>query len=320
MLDTSARVLRLLSLLQSRLEWTGPELAERLGVTTRTVRNDVTRLRKLGYPVDATPGTAGGYRLGVGAVMPPLLLDDDEAVAIAVGLRTAAGHAVDGIDEASVRALTKLEQILPSRLRRRVSVLNSATMPLLIGDGPTVNPATLTLLATTIANHERLRFGYQAADGTESKRLVEPHRLVSAGRRWYLLAYDNDRDDWRIFRVDRVRDPRPTGARSAPRQLPAKDAAAYVTSTVYSRAPTYRTIATLHAPVKEVARKLGDTAGELTPLDERTCRLRSHTDTLEWLAFGLTMLGCEFEVHEPRELAEYLRAMGARVIRAAGNL
>ncbi|MQA83349.1 MAG: WYL domain-containing protein [Streptosporangiales bacterium] len=317
----AARLLSLLSLLQTPREWPGRELAERLQVSPRTIRRDIERLRDLGYPVQATMGAEGGYRLVAGTAMPPLLVDDEEAVAIAVGLRTAAGHAVDGIEEASVRALAKLEQVLPSRLRRRVGTLGTAmaTIPLLAGDGPTVDPGHLTALAAAITNHERLRFGYRAVDGTESTRLVEPHRLVSAGRRWYLVAYDNYRDDWRIFRVDRVQQPRPTGVRTAPRELPAEDAATYVTSKLYSLAPTYRAVATLHAPIEEVTGRLGGTAGELEPIDGHSCRLRSGADTLEWLAFRLVLLGCEFEVHEPPELAEYLRALGGRVTRAAGD-
>jgi predicted DNA-binding transcriptional regulator YafY len=313
MSDTPARLLKLLSLLQTPREWPGSELSRRLEVSARTVRRDIERLRELGYPVEATMGAEGGYRLVAGTAMPPLLLDDEEAVAIAVGLRIASGHAVDGIDEASVRALTKLERVLPSRLRRRVSALGAATVPLLSGSSSRVDPETLTVLATTIANHERLRFAY-----AEAKRLVEPNRLVAAGRRWYLLAFDIDRDDWRTFRVDRMSELWPTGARSAPRELPATDAAEYVTRKLYSLVPTYQAVATLHMSADEVTGKLGETAGEVVPLDEHTCRLRSHTDTLEWLAFRLTMLGCEFEVHEPPELSKYLHALGARVTRAAG--
>jgi predicted DNA-binding transcriptional regulator YafY len=194
--------------------------------------------------------------------------------------------------------------------------LGAATVPLLSGDGPTVPPEVLTVVATAIANHERLRFAYQDGNGAESKRLAEPHSLVSASRRWYLVAFDNDRDDWRIFRLDRVQALLATGARFAVRELPAADPAAYVTSKLYSVVPTYQAVATLHAPREEVFRRFGNSAGELTALNDKTCQLRSHTDTLEWLAFRLTMIGCEFEVHEPPELAEYLRAFGARAVRA----
>ncbi|MFB9906988.1 helix-turn-helix transcriptional regulator [Allokutzneria oryzae] len=314
--DTPARLLNLLSLLQTPREWPGSELATRLEVSLRTIRRDIERLRDLGYPVEATMGSVGGYRLVAGAALPPLLLDDEEAVAIAVGLRTAAGHAVTGIEESSVRALAKLEQVLPSRLRYRVGALNAATVPMYSATGPMVEPEVLTVLAAAIANRERVRFAYRAADAKESKRHVEPNSLVPSGRRWYLVAFDLDRDDWRTFRVDRVTEPLATGARATPRELPAANAAEFVTNQIYSLAPTYRAVATLHMPLKEVAGRFGDRPGDLEEIDENTCRLHSDTDTLEWLALRLAMLGCEFEVHDPPELAEFLRELGARVTRA----
>ncbi|GAA4726415.1 helix-turn-helix transcriptional regulator [Phytohabitans rumicis] len=313
---TSGRLLTLLSLLQTPREWPGSELAQRLGVSLRTIRRDVDRLRELGYPVQATMGAIGGYRLVAGKAMPPLLLDDDEAVAIAVGLRTAASHAVEGIEEASVRALAKLEQVLPSRLRHRVGTLGAATVPLTTWEPPTVDPSRLTVLAGAITGHERLRFRYRSHEGTETDRLVEPHRLVSAGRRWYLVGYDVERGDWRMFRVDRVREPRPTGVRVPPRPLPAQDAAAYVTAQLTRFAPVYRAVATLHAPIEQVAGRVGDSPGDLVPIDAHSCRLNSHTDTLQWLASRLVMLGCEFEVHEPPELIAHLREIAGRVGRS----
>ena len=304
---------------RARLGWSQAELAERLGVSRRTIRRDIDRLRELGYPVRATLGADGGYRLVAGKAMPPLVLDDEEAVAIAVGLRAGAGHALEGVDEASVRALAKLEQVLPGRLRHRVSTLQSATTPLTSGDGPTIAPETLIVMASTVAGHERLRFAYRAADGTGSRRVTEPYRLVSTGRRWYLVAYDLDRDGWRIFRVDRIDGPQPTGARVTPRELPAPDAAAYVTDKLYSGVPVHTAVATLHAPIEQVRGRLGYSPTDLEPIDEGSCRLRSHTDTLEWLAFALLRLGCDFEVHEPPELREHLRTLGERARRAAGE-
>ena len=318
MTDTPARLLNLLSLLQTPREWPGSELAERLAVSPRTVRRDIERLRDLGYPVRATMGSIGGYRLVAGTAMPPLLLDDEEAVAIAVGLRAAAAHAVDGIEEASVRALGKLLQVLPSRLRHRVSTLNDATVPLLRGDGPNVAPEDLTLLAAAVTNRERLRFGYRAGDGADSTRLVEPHRLVSAGRRWYLVAYDNDRDDWRIFRVDRIRKPFATGVRTPERTLPAEDAGAYVAAKFSRLTPTFRAVATVHAPAEEVERRFPGT-DEVVPIDDRSCRVHTRADALEWIAMRLVLLGFEFEVHEPPELADHLRALGARATRATAG-
>ncbi|MEJ8650532.1 YafY family protein [Streptomyces sp. MS1.AVA.3] len=319
MSETSARLLNLLSLLQTPREWPGSELAGRLGVTSRTIRRDIERLRELGYPVHATMGAEGGYRLAAGTAMPPLLLDDEEAVAIAVGLRSAAGHTIEGIEEASVRALAKLEQVLPARLRRRVGTLGTATVPMPAGGGPTVDPEHLTVLAAAITNHERLRFCYRAGAGRHSKRLVEPHRLVASGRRWYLVAYDNDREDWRIFRVDRLSEPFPTGVRTPPRELPAADAGAYVRERMQGMSASHRAVATVWAPAAEVTARLGGpAAGEVVAVGETSCRWHSTADSLEWLALRLAMLGYEFTVHEPAELAAYLRAMGGRVSRAAG--
>src|SRR5689334_22969099 len=184
MLETSARLLRLLSLLQARRDWTSSELATRLDVTTRTVRNDVDRLRRLGYPVEARPGVAGGYQLGTGGALPPLLLDDEEAVAVAVGLRTAAGGSVAGIEETSLRALAKLEQVLPHRLRRRVTALHTHTVRVPHDQpGPTVDAGTLSLIGAACRDRERLRFDYVRHDGTADRRDVEPYRLVNWGRR-----------------------------------------------------------------------------------------------------------------------------------------
>ncbi|WP_328415922.1 MULTISPECIES: YafY family protein [unclassified Micromonospora] len=317
MSDTPARLLGLLSLLQTPREWPGSELATRLGVSLRTIRRDVERLRDLGYPVQATMGAIGGYRLVAGTAMPPLLLDDEEAVAIAVGLRTAAGHAVVGIEEASVRALAKLEQVLPSRLRHRVSALGAATEPLLTWGRPTVDPEHLSALAAAVTNREQLRFTYRRRDGVGGERLVEPYKLVSAGRRWYLVGYDNDRGDWRMFRVDRISAQRTTRTRVPPRPLPATDAAAFVTEKLLELTPVYRAVVILHAPVERMAGPLGGSPVDLEPIDAASCRLRSHADTLDWLAWRLLTLGCEFEVHEPPELIAYLREIGGRATRAA---
>ncbi|MGK4581596.1 helix-turn-helix transcriptional regulator [Kitasatospora sp. HPMI-4] len=322
MTDTPARLLNLLSLLQTPREWPGSELAERLRVTPRTIRRDIERLRDLGYPVEATRGPIGGYRLVAGTAMPPLLLDDEEAVAIAVGLRAAAGEAVEGIEEASVRALAKLVQVLPSRLRHRVGSLGSATVRLDAG-GPRVDPEALTVLATAVAARERVRFTYRAGwgrpqgAGAETRRLVEPHRLVAAGRRWYLVAYDNEREDWRIFRVDRLRDPQLTGARVAPRELPAEDAAAYVARKLADLTTTHVAQVTLHAPFEEVSPWLAGPSDRLEAIDEHTCRLRTSSESLEWLAIRLAMLGCDFEVHEPAALRERLGSLAARAAAAA---
>ncbi|GAA1663389.1 YafY family protein [Nonomuraea maheshkhaliensis] len=311
---SESRLLALLSLLQTPREWPGGELAERLGVSRRTVRRDVERLRDLGYPVEATMGSTGGYRLVAGTAMPPLLLDDEEAVAITVGLSTAARQPVRGIEEASVRALAKLEQVLPARLRHRVRSLGSATEPMPGLDGPRLDPGLLATLAMAVRGGERVRFAYRANDGKVSGRLVDPHRLVAAGRRWYLLGHDLDRDDWRIFRLDRVSELLATGARIVPREPPGGDAAAYVAEQLYSAEPTYEAVVTLRCAVTEPVRALG----EVTPLNKGACRVRTHADTLDWLAFRLLALGCEFEVHDPPELVARLRTLAGRLTRAAG--
>jgi len=312
---SAARLLALLSLLQTPREWPGSELARRLEVSARTVRRDVERLRDLGYPVEATMGAEGGYRLVAGAAMPPLLLDDDEAVAIAVGLRVAAGQAVEGIEEASVRALTKLERVLPSRLRYRVGALGAATVSLVSGEQPVVDPSQLTGIAAAVSNRERLRFVYRDGDGAESRRHVEPYQLVSAGRRWYLVAFDLERDDWRVFRVDRIANAQPTAARYQPRELPESDPAAFVASKLYSLQPTYEAVVVVELPADQVPPHLG----AVEPVDDQHSRVRAGADTLEWLAFRFATAGCEFTVEEPPELVDYLRKLGRRVDRATNG-
>lgn len=321
MTDTPARLLNLLSLLQTPREWPGSELATRLDVSPRTIRRDIDRLRDLGYPVEASRGAVGGYRLVAGAAMPPLLLDDEEAVAIAVGLRAGAGHAIEGVEEASVRALAKLEQVLPSRLRRRVSTLQAATVPLLIrGDAASVDPRTLTVIASAITGTERLRFNYRAGDGARTKRQVEPYRLVSTARRWYLVAYDLAREDWRTFRVDRVGDPFPTGARFTARELPTGDAAEFLTSSMRGAQQPWEVDVSFAAPADFVAARLPPSFGVPETTGPDSCRLRAEAgDSLEWLALRLALVDCEFTVHGPARLVEHIGELGGRLTRAAGG-
>ncbi|QOV39334.1 YafY family transcriptional regulator [Streptomyces ferrugineus] len=311
MLDTSARLLKLLSLLQAHREWSGADLAERLGVTPRTVRRDVDRLRELGYPVNASPGTGGGYQLGAGAELPPLLLDDDEAVAVAVGLRTAAGQGIEGIGETSVRALAKLEQVLPNRLRRRVGALNAFTVPMLRGPQPSgVDPAVLTELAHLCRDAERLRFEYRDHEGAPTRRTVEPHRLVCSERRWYLVAWDLDREDWRTFRVDRITPRPPHGPRFTPRTPPAEDLAAYVSQGVSTRAYASHAVIRLLVPVHEAAERISPSAGTLEADGDAACILRTGAASLDVMVLHIMMIGFEFEVLEPVEFIEAIR--GAR--------
>ncbi|MFI2433994.1 helix-turn-helix transcriptional regulator [Streptomyces sp. NPDC018693] len=317
MLDTSARLLRLLSLLQAHREWSGAALAERLGVTPRTVRRDVDRLRELGYPVNASPGTGGGYQLGAGAELPPLLLDDEEAVAVAVGLRTAAGQGIEGIGETSVRALAKLEQVLPHRLRRRVGALNAFTVPMLRGPQPSaVDPAVLTELAHLCRDAERLRFEYRDGDDAVSRRTVEPHRLVCSERRWYLVAWDVDRADWRTFRVDRITPRPPHGPRFVPRRPPAEDLAAYVSQGVSTRAYATQAAVRLLVPLAEAAERISPSAGTLEADGPDTCVLRTGAANLDVMVIHIVLMGFDFEVLEPAGLTDAIRSVRDRLSRA----
>ncbi|GAB4104484.1 YafY family protein [Micromonospora taraxaci] len=313
MLETSARLLRLLSLLQTPRDWTGAQLAERLGVSGRTVRTDVERLRTLGYPVTATRGSVGGYRLGAGASLPPLLLDDEEAVAVTVGLRIAAGGTISGIEEASLRALAKLEQVLPARLRRRVAALQTYTVavPRDVA-GPVVDPTLLSVLAAACREREGLRFDYADHAGTGSRRDVEPYRLVNWGRRWYLLAYDLGRADWRTFRVDRITLRTPNNPRFAARPLPTDDIAGYVSGRVSAASWRYRARIIVHAPAVEVANRITPAVGTVEPIDERTCVLDTGAESVETLAVHLGLLDHDFTVTEPPELVAYLRRLARR--------
>jgi predicted DNA-binding transcriptional regulator YafY len=317
MLETSARLLRLLSLLQTPREWTGPQLAERLGVSTRTVRNDVDRLRNLGYPVDATRGAIGGYRLGAGAQLPPLLLDDEEAVAVAVGLRTAASGSISGIEETSLRALAKVEKVLPSRLRRRVSALQTYVASVSTNtNSPRVDASVLTELTAACRDRELVRFEYEDRGKTGSRRIAEPYGLVNWGRRWYLVAWDRDRDDWRTFRVDRMTPKFPAGPRFSPRELPDEDLARYVSDRV-SAAP-WRIAAhiTIHAPAAVVAERVPAHVGPIQSIDAETCVLSAGNDNVEMFAVYLGMIGFDFTVTSPPELVEAVRKLGQRYAKA----
>jgi predicted DNA-binding transcriptional regulator YafY len=311
MTETSGRLLQLLSLLQARRDWSGMELADRLGVSGRTIRRDVERLRGLGYPVDSLTGPAGGYRLRAGTEVPPLLLNDDEAIAIAVGLRTAARSSVTGIEETAVQALVKLEQVLPTHLRRRVQALGSAMISPPAG-GPTVDPQHLTVIAAACRDSECLRFAYTSRDGSGSRREVEPHALVHLGRRWYLVAWDRGRANWRSFRMDRLARPASTGVRFGARELPARDAATYVHESIVGAPHRYEARLTLRARADELTLHWGT----VEPIDERSCEYRTGDDDLGWLAQRIAMLPVDFEVHEPPELIERLQALAERLDRA----
>jgi predicted DNA-binding transcriptional regulator YafY len=315
MSNPSARMLRLLSLLQTHRFWPGTELAGRLEVSPRTVRRDVDRLRDLGYPVDASRGATGGYQLQAGAALPPLLLDDEEAVAIAVGLRVAAGGVVSGIEESSVRALAKLVQVMPPRLRRRVDALRTYTVPAIFS-GPRLDASALAVIAQACRDGERLRFGYTARDSEPAQRHVEPHRLVTLGRRWYLVAWDVERGDWRMFRVDRLRDAVTTGARFRQRDLPGGpdvDAAEFVRARLAQVPRRFQIEVVFRTGAATVEAAMGG-AGTVTPIDATSCRFRMSVDELGWPAAVLGMVGADFEVVGPPELRDFVRQIGTRLL------
>jgi predicted DNA-binding transcriptional regulator YafY len=317
MLETSARLLRLLALLQTRRDWNGPQLAAQLGVTTRTVRKDVDRLRALGYPVNAAPGVAGGYRLGAGKSLPPLLLDDDEAVAVAVGLRAAGtSGGVTGIEDTSTRALAKLEQVLPAHLHRRLSALHESTVTI-AATGPTVAASVLTAIAAAIRDRQRLRFDYQPHDGPGTRRSADPHRLIHTRGRWYLVAWDIGPDGWRTFRVDRLELSTHTGPRFAPRTDPEDDLVGYVERGLGRATWHHRARVKIHASADHVIARVPP-AVIVEAIDEHTCFANVGSDTAHELALWLGLIDADFEAGKDRELADELRALAARYTRAAG--
>ncbi len=318
MLETSARLLRLLSLLQSHRDWSGPDLAQRLEVTDRTLRRDVERLRSLGYPVEARRGVAGGYRLGVGATLPPLLLDDEEAVAVAVGLRSAAMSGLGGVEDTAVRALAKLEQVLPSRLRHRVADVHAAVV-VLPGRGSTADVDVLVTVAAAVRDRTSLRIDYRRHDGSQSRRLVEPHRVVMSGRRWYLVAWDVERDGWRTFRLDRLSPRVPSGPRFTPRPPPADDLAAYVASGITTAVYRYHCRVTVHAPAAVVADHMGPAMATVTPLDGASCEVTTGSNNLTEVVYWLGLIDADVTVHEPADLRQVMAVVSARLARSAAG-
>lgn len=340
MANTSSRTLRLLSLLQNHRFWPGAELAERLGVSPRTLRRDVDRLRELGYPVTAHPGVDGGYQLAPGAALPPLVLDDEEAVALAIGLRlatqgavtgdampggTARGNAVPGSDrntiaEAAARALAKVTQVMPSRLRRSAGAVAAMTEPATWGrpgQATAISPDLLASAALACRDTERLRFGYAAANGERTERHVEPHRLVALDRRWYLVAYDLTRNDWRSFRLDRVQGvPRPTGARFRPRALPAEDAAEFVRGNIVTVPSGWQVKALIEAPAEVIRQRIGRWAAIEERGPNRCLVTMAPPDNSDWAVIALGVAGADFHVLGPPELTQRLKDWAARFARA----
>ncbi len=315
--DPTGRALHLLSLLQTHKMWRGSELAERLEVTERTVRRDVDRLRDLGYPVDATPGADGGYRLAVGAHLPPLLLDDDEAVAVAVGLRSAAGAAISGIEDTSLGALAKIEQLLPDHLRRRVSALSSSVTAMQRSPDEThvIDPDALAVLAGACRDHEELRFDYRRADGEESRRLVEPHQMVTEGRRWYLVAWDLRRDDWRTFRLDRLSGAQLAGRRFLPRQIPGGDGAAYFAASVAAIPRELEALVAVRAPYEDLAGALSWVDHTSIDTEADSCTVRLRANRMDQLVMAVVRLAraASVRVIEPRSVADQVDALVGRL-------
>ncbi|MBO0768092.1 MAG: WYL domain-containing protein [Solirubrobacterales bacterium] len=322
MIETSARLLALLSLLQMRREWTGTELAARLEVGPRTIRRDVDKLRSLGYPVEAAPGVAGGYRLGNGAELPPLLLDDQEAIAVAVGLRTAAAGQVEGIEENSVRALAKLEQILPTRLRRRVSALSHATSAFQL-EGPRIDPDALATLAAACRDAQRVRFSYMTGDQRDTRRLLDPAAVVYSGYRWYLAGFDLDRDAWRTFRLDRITSAVRVEGRGQRRVVPGGDPAAYIQRQIRGRRnggagdgagaepPPGRI--RLHADADTVRPRIPAYYGSVEADGAGYCIATTNGPWNRSFLVWAALLEVELEVLDPTELVDVAQATGTRL-------
>ena len=317
MSDTAARLLALLSLLQSRPDWTGTDLAERLGVSTRTIRNDIDRLRELDYPVDATRGAAGGYRLGAGGKLPPLLLDDEEAIAVAVGLRAATGIA--GIEESSARALAKLEQVLPSRLRPTVAGLATAVDRAPENTGtdaadPEVDPAVLAAIAAAIRDGEWFRF-----DDRGTSRLVEPYRLLSWQRRWYLVSRDPSSGEWGVFRADWIEPRMPTRRRFSPTPLPGGDYTAFAMRSIAASGWNVHARLRIAAPAEAVLDRINPAVGVVEAVSDTASVLVTGADSLDTIAAYIGMLGMDFTVESPAELRQLLRTYAERYARAADS-
>ncbi|WP_373044199.1 helix-turn-helix transcriptional regulator [Vulgatibacter sp.] len=317
MLETSARLLRLLATLQTRRFWTGNDLAGHLEVTPRTLRRDVDRLRSLGYAVEATSGHGGGYHLGTGTAMPPLLLDDEESVAVAVALRSAT-DTVAGLGETAIRVLVKVEQLLPARLRRRVGALQAMTVSVNRYPQTAVDPDRLATLAAACRDSTALHFPYRRREGSTAVRAVEPLRLAHAGGgRWYLVAWDVEREDWRTFRVDRIEGAIGLGARFVPRQPPG-DLEAYVAESLAHAPFAHQARVKLRGSLEELSQRIPVWCGVLERLDDESCVLRAGAESLDGLVCQLVLCGSDFELLDPPELAPQLRAAADRLLRAAG--
>lgn len=319
MLSSSSRLLRVLSLLQTRSHWAGGELAERLEVHPRTLRRDIDRLRQLGYPIHASSGVAGGYAFRAGQALPPLMLDDDEAQAVAIALRIAAAGTVSGVEESSLRALVKLEQVMPARLRRRIDALRTAILPMQRA-GPTVDADMLATLAAACRDQLHVGFAYRDGQGRSTTRQVEPQGLVHTGSRWYLVAWDPARDDWRTFRIDRVEGPATTGGHFAPRAAPGGgNLSAYVAGTLAVAIQGEQARVVLHQAIEVMSQRIPPSAALLEAIDDTRCLMRCGAQQLDSLVYWLMALDVEFDVLEPPALLARLRVAGERIARALSS-
>jgi predicted DNA-binding transcriptional regulator YafY len=312
----TARLLELLSILQRGGQHSGPDLADHLGVTERTVRRDVERLRDLGYAIEARRGSDGAYRLGAGgSALPPLLVDEEEAIALAVCVRTAAGDSVRGVGVAAERALGKLRQSLSPRARTQVEALSAATVRLPSTSTDAVDDAVLLDVSAACRTPERLAIRYRAATGIESDRRVDPYRVVNVDRRWYLMAYDVDRQDWRTFRLDRILSVQRTG--HGVRLVDPPDPVSYVSASISTAPYRFQARVVVHAPAEVVARMVPPSVGVIEEIDPGRCRLQFGADDLDYLTVELGTLGHDFEIEAPDELLPHLAAVAARLARAA---
>jgi predicted DNA-binding transcriptional regulator YafY len=318
MLNAPARLLRLLALLQARSEWTGRELAERLETTARTLRRDVERLRSLGYEVHSSPGAEGGYRLGTGTAMPPLALEDDEAIAIALSLATSSGTGVSGIADASMRAAAKLERTLPHGLRQRLTSVRASVVPLQ-GGGPVVGMGMVSIAAQACVARNELQFSYRDHGGMQSVRTVEPHGLVSSEGHWYLVAWDKEREAWRTFRLDRASALLTTQRHFAGRRLPEEGIATYVSRGLAVAPYRFRARIIVHAPAETVRETMSPAAGVVEPIDSHRCRVETGASSLGVLAAWLGCLLLDFEVEEPPELVDQMKLVAKRLELAASR-
>lgn len=317
-MSTGTRALELLSLLQSRRHWPGDELARRLEVSQRTLRRDVDGLQELGYPIIATRGVGGGFQLAPGAALPPLVLSEDEAAAVVMGLKEIASGAHPTSGDAAVSAMAKIVQVLPERIRRRIDSLRNVTVSRAAARGAAIaDVASLTTVALACRDNEVLRFTYRARDGQVSERVVNPYRVVNVEHRLYLIAWDLDRSDWRTFRVDRIGDPRRSSKKFAPRQLPGPDPVEYVRGQIRSRPVRYPIRATVRAPIEQVEQAVGP-YGTVQPIDDTTCEVYLPADpgSLDWATFCLLGIEAPWVMHGPPEAIDYMRSWGRRLMAA----